>query len=318
MHKAFLCVLCVSVVKKMAKGDFSPPRQRGILILSILLALLAGLAAWGGWSATRAELGPAFMLAALLTLAAALPLPLIGYRLYALLRANYHLGREKLNLVWGLRIEEIPLSDIEWVRPATDLTTPLRLPRFRLPGSILGLRRHPDLGMVEFLASDVQTLLLVATAKRVFAISPDDPRRFARDFQLATELGSLSRSEAFSTYPTFIVAEAWKNLLARYLWLSGLLLNIGLLAWTSILIPSLESIAFGFKATGAPHGPFPPVQLMLLPFISFTLFIIGWIAGLYFYRREERQILALIVWASGTLTGILFLVAIFFAISTPL
>jgi len=302
----------------MAKGDFSPPRQRGILILSILLALLAGLAAWGGWSATRAELGPAFMLAALLTLAAALPLPLIGYRLYALLRANYHLGREKLNLVWGLRIEEIPLSDIEWVRPATDLTTPLRLPRFRMPGSILGLRRHADLGMVEFLASDAKTLLLVATAKRVFAISPDDPRRFARDFQLATELGSLSRSEAFSTYPTFIVAEAWKNLLARYLWLSGLLLNIGLLAWTSILIPSLESVPLGFKATGIPHGPFPAVQLMLLPLISSILFVIGWIAGLYFYRREERQILALIVWASGTLTGIMFLVAIFFAISTPL
>ncbi len=283
-----------------------------------MLALFAGLAVWGGWNATRAELGPAFMLAALLTLATALPLPLIGYRLYALLRANYHLGREKLNLVWGLRIEEIPLSDIEWVRPATDLTTPLLLPRFRLPGSILGLRRHADLGMVEFLASDAKTLLLVATAKRVFAISPDDPRRFARDFQLATELGSLSRSEAFSTYPAFIVAEAWKSLLIRYFWISGLLLNIGLLAWTSFLIPSLESITLGFKSTGVPHGPFPPVQLMLLPFISSILFVIGWIAGLYFYRREERQILALIIWASGTLMGILFLVGIFFAISTPL
>ncbi|MBT6060690.1 MAG: hypothetical protein HOG55_05805 [Anaerolineae bacterium] len=294
---------------------FLPPRQRGVFIHSFLLALLAGLTAWGIWLATRAELGPAFMLAALLTLIAALPIPFIGYRLYALLRANYHLGREKLKLSWGLRIEEIPLSDVEWVRPITDLTTPLKLPRLRLPGSILGLRRHPDLAMVEFLASDAKPLILVATAKHVFAISPDDPRRFAREFQLATELGALSRTESFSTYPTFIVAEAWKNLLARYFWLSGLLLNIGILIWASILIPNLESITLGFKASGEAHGPFPPVQLMLLPFISFTLFIIGWVAGLYFYRWEEQKILALILWASSTLTGILFLVGIFFSIT---
>ena len=297
---------------------FLPPRQRGILAHSILLVVLFALAAGGGWRTTHAEVGPAFMVAALLTLAAALPLPFLAYRLYALLRANYRLGREKLILSWGLRIEEIPLSDIEWVRPAGDLTIPLRLPRLRLPGSILGLRRHPDLGTVEFLASDAKTLLLIATAKRVFAISPADPRRFAREFQLATELGALSRSEAFSTYPSFIVAEAWKNRLARYFWLSGLLLNIGLLIWASLLIPDLTSIPLGFDASGAPMGPFPAVQLMLLPIIGALLFIIGWIAGLYFYRWEEQRILALLVWASGTLTGILFLIAIYFAISTPI
>ena len=299
----------------MSESTFLPPRRRGLLVHGIVLALLVGIAAWGFWSASRADVGIAFTLEILLTIAATLPLPLIGYRLYALLRANYYLGRDNLKLNWGLRIEEIPLSDIEWIRPATDLTTPLRLPRFRLPGSILGLRRHPDLGAVEFLASDVQTLLLVATAKRVFAISPKDARGFSREFQLATELGSLSRAEAVSTYPSFIVAEAWKSLLARYFWLSGLLLNIGLLAWTSILIPSLESVPLGFDATGAPLGQFPAVQLMLLPIISSALFIIGWIAGLYFYRWEEQRILALIIWASSTLTGILFLVGIFFAVS---
>ena len=301
----------------MSTNNFLPPRRRGLFIHGIALVILTGLAAWGFSNATKAEVGPIFLLAILLSIAAALPLPLIGYRTYALTRASYHLERDNLKLSWGLRIEEIPLSDIEWVRPASDLTTPLRQPRFRLPGSILGLRRHPDLGIVEFLASDAKELLLIATAKRVFAISPKDPRRFAREFQLATELGSLSPSQAFSTYPSFIVAEAWKNILARYLWLSGLLLNIALLAWTSILIPSLESAPLGFDATGTPHGPFPAVQLMLLPILSSALFLIGWIAGLYFYRWKEQRILALIVWASGTITGILFLVAVLFAITTP-
>ena len=302
----------------MSEGNFLPPRRRGLLMHGILLAILGGITTWGFIGISRAEVGPVFMVYILITLIAALPLPVVGYRAYALLRANYHLGRETLKLSWGLRIEDIPLSDIEWVRPATDLTLPLRLPRFRLFGSILGLRRHSDLGTVEFLASDAKELLLIATAKRVFAISPKDPRRFTRDFQLATELGSLSPSQAFSTYPSFIVAEAWKSLLARYLWLSGLLLNIGLLAWTSFFIPSLENIPLGFDLNGEPQGPFPAVQLMLLPLISAALFLVGWIAGLYFYRWEEQRILAFIIWASSTLTGILFLVAVLFAITTPI
>ena len=302
----------------MKEGHFLPPRRRGIFVHVFVLALLAGLATWGFLRISRAEVGPAFVAYILLTLAAALPLPLIAYRAYALLRADYHLGRDTLKLLWGLRVEEIPLSDIEWVRPATDLTIPLRLPRFRLPGSILGLRRHSDLGAVEFLASDEKTLLLIATAKRVFAISPVNPHRFAREFQLATELGSLGEAPASSTYPSFIIAEAWSSWLARYLWLSGLLLNIGLFAWTSILIPSLNQIPLGFDAAGTPLGPFPAVQLMLLPLVSTALFLIGWIVGLYFYRWEEQRVLAIIVWISGTLTGILFLIGVLFAITTPI
>ena len=302
----------------MNDNIFLPPRQRGSLIHSVLIALLSAITIWGFWSVSGAAVGPAFMVYLLITLAAALPIPVLGYRLYALLRANYALERETLHLFWGLRVEEIPLSDIEWVRPASDLTIPLRLPAFRLPGSVLGLRRHPDLGVVEFMASDAQELLLVATAKRVFAISPQDARRFAREFQLATELGSLTRSQAHSTYPSFIVAEAWKSLLARYLWISGLLLNVGLLAWTSFLIPSLGNIPLGFDLSGTPQGPFPAVQLMLLPLISAALFLVGFILGLYFYRWEEQRVLAFIIWISGTVTSILFLVAVLFAISTPI
>ena len=82
--------------------------------------------------------------------------PVFGYRAYALLRADYYIDRDSLAMLWGLRVEDIPLTDIEWVRPASDLTNPLVLPRFRLPGAILGTRRHPDLGLVEFIASDYE------------------------------------------------------------------------------------------------------------------------------------------------------------------
>jgi hypothetical protein len=45
--------------------------------------------------------------------------------------------------------------------------------------------------------------------------------------------------------------------------------------------------------------------------------LVGWIAGLYFYRWERERVLAFIVWGSGTLTSLLFLLAVLFVVTTP-
>jgi hypothetical protein len=55
----------------------------------------------------------------------------------------------------------------------------------------------------------------------------------------------------------------------------------------------------------------------LLPIESALLFLGGLFAGLYFYRWETHRVLAVIIWASSTLTSLLFLIAVFFIISTP-
>ena len=88
---------------------------------------------------------------------------------------------------------------------------PLSLPRFRLPGAVIGTRRHADLGLVEFLASDSRKMILVATSKRVFAISPKEWHSLIRTFARATELGSLIPAEAKSVYPSFIITQAWES-----------------------------------------------------------------------------------------------------------
>jgi hypothetical protein len=129
------------------------------------------------------------------------PIPFLGYRAYALLKADYYIDRDSLAILWGLRVEDIPLTDIEWVRPASDLTTPLALPRFRLPGAVLGTRRHPDLGAVEFIASSTRNLILIATSKHVFAISPQAPA--CPHICAQIELGSLAlRKLHQSTHPS--------------------------------------------------------------------------------------------------------------------
>lgn len=279
--------------------------------------MLGGISTWGVLNLTRAQVGPQFVIDLLLALLAFAPIPVLGYRAYALLRSDYYIDRDSLAILWGLRIEDIPLTDIEWVRPATDLTHPLALPAFRLPGGVLGSRRHPDLGLVEFIAADTKNLILIATSKHIFAISPRDAAGLVRTFARATELGSLTRAESKSVYPSFIITQAWESPIARFLWMSGLFLNLGLVVWVGILIPALTKVPFGFNAFGAPNQTVPAVRLIILPLISALMFIIGLGAGLYFYRWEKQRPLAFIVWISSTICALLFLLAVLFLVTTP-
>lgn len=298
-------------------GHFPPAKRLGLSIHGIILLLLAGVSIWGFASLTNAQVGPVFVSHFLVGLIAFAPIPYFGYRAYALLKADYYIDRDSLAILWGLRVEDIPLTDIEWVRPASDLTHPLALPRFRMPGAVLGRRRHPDLGGVEFIASSPRNLILIATSRHVFAISPQDAASLVRTFARATELGSLTHTEAKSVYPSFVITQAWETPLARFLWISGLLLNLGLLGWVGVLIPSLSQVPFGFDPYGLPSETVPSVQLILLPLVSALVYIAGILTGLYFYRWDKERPLAFIIWISSALCALLFLMAVLFLINTP-
>lgn len=301
----------------MNTGHFPPPKRRGLIVHSLLILVLTSITTAGFVTLLDAEVGPPFLTALLVSLFSFVPIPFFVYRAYALWRADYFMDRDSLKIQWGLRVEDIPLNDIEWIRPVSDLTHPLALPALPLPGGLLGLRRHPDLGVVEFIAADAGKLLLVGTAKRVFVISPENPAGLAQTFARAIELGSLAPAEAKSVYPSFVVAQAWGSGLARYLWLSALFLNIGLFVWASLIIPSTPRVAFGPQFIGGELESLPSSQLIIFPAASFLLAIAGWIAGLYFYRWERERVLAFIVWGSSTLSSLLFLLAVLFIVITP-
>ncbi|MBE0683900.1 MAG: hypothetical protein IH589_18505 [Anaerolineales bacterium] len=301
----------------MNVGHYPPPKRRGLIVHGMLLLVLTVISVIGFLNLSNAEVGPAFLGWLLAALFSFSPIPFFAYRTYSLWRADYYIDRDSLSIHWGLRIEDIPLSDIEWMRSAEDLIDPLALPSLPLPGGLLGIRRHPELGIVEFLASDAKKLLLVATAKRVFVISPENPSGLSQTFARATEMGSLTPVEAKSVYPSFVVTQAWESGLARYLWLTALFLNIGLFIWASLIIPSTPRVALGQQFAGGTLETVPSSQLIIFPVASFLLAIIGWVAGLYFYRWERERVLAFIVWGSGTLTSLLFLLAVLFVITTP-
>lgn len=296
-------------------GHFPPSKRFGLILHGILILILGGISGFGFLNLIRVEVGPSVVIYLLMALLGFAPIPFLGYRAYALFKADYYIDRDSLAMMWGLRVEDIPLTDIEWVRPASDLTRPLVLPRFRLPGAVIGTRRHPDLGIVEFIASSTRNMILIATAKRVFAISPRDAAALVRTFARATELGSLMPAEPKSVYPSFIVTQAWESPIARFLWMSGLLLNLGLVVWIGVLIPALTQVPFGFDTFGVPNDITPSARLILLPLISASMFAGGLTAGLYFYRWEKTQPLSFVLWISGTVCALLFLVAVWFLVT---
>ncbi len=290
---------------------FPPSKRGGLLLHGLLLAILLGASGWSFWRLSQEPLGLSFALFLLAGVVAFAPVPLLAYRAYALFKADYVLNRDSLELRWGLRDEQIPLMDIEWVRPIEDLTLPLRPPAGVLPGAVLGLRRHRDLGIVEFIASETKHLLLIATPRRVYAISPADAAEFTQTFARAVELGSLTSAHSKSVYPSFVMAEAWRSGIARYLWLAGFFLNVGLIVWISLLIPSLTTVSFAFGADRAASAV-PATQLVIMPLMSVFLSLAGWAAGLYFYRWDETRVLAQVIWASNAVSSLLFLIAVLF------
>ncbi len=298
----------------MNTGIFPPSKHGGLLFHGVLLVALVVVTLWALLNLSSATAGIPFVIYLLVAIVAFVPIPILAYRAYALFRAEYILDRDSLELRWGLRSEVIPLSDIEWVRSVHDLTRPLGGPPLATPGAILGFHRHPDLGVVEYLASARPQLLLVATAKRVYAISPADPTDFVETFARAVELGSLKSTKSKSRYPSFIVTEAWESGLVRYEWLASLFLNLGLAAWVSVLIPSTTTIAFGIRPDQTPDMV-PAVQLVLIPLVSVFLNLLGWATGLFFFRWGKWRSLSIILWGSGAAATLVFLVAVGFIVS---
>jgi hypothetical protein len=130
--------------------------------------------------------------------------------------------------------------------------------------------------------------LLIATPLRIYAISPADSKGFLRMFNTITEMGSLAPLQPKSVYPKFVIQDLLEDPLASRLLAAAMVLNLGLLAWVAILIPSHSTLPLGFYATGDPQPPSPGAQLLLLPFLSGLNLFGDFVTGIYFYRRIEN------------------------------
>jgi hypothetical protein len=303
--------------------EFFPPRTAGQIFQVLIILALLGLSAWGLVQASAASVGPVFLLYLSPALIAIGLVPLLAYRLYALRSARYLMQRDGMQLVWGLRSEDIPMNNIEWVLPSGDPGNKLRLPWVYWPGAVVGTRNAPGGKRVEFLASRPGQLVLIAVADHIYAISPEDPQEFLQAFQGFMEMGSLSPFPARSVYPGFLLARLWQTRSARLLVLGGLLLNMVTLSLVMVAAPYGDQLTLGF---GAGREPVPAVRLLLLPVISSFFFLIDFFLGLFLFRRTESRVtshpitgtvwlipgrtIAYLLWISAVVSSSLFLLAV--------
>jgi len=288
---------------------FQPKRTLGMVVhVFLILILLTGcvVLVWQAFLQAGGVLLVVFLLAAVALFAL---LPFMVYRAYALLHGVYSLKRDGLRIRWGLRAEDIPLSEVTWVRPATDLESPLRMPSFSLPGAILGFVEHPDLGQVEFIASDARTLVIVATLDKIFVVSPERMEEFVQRFQRALEMGTLIPMAPYSTIPAAFLRQVALDKYGRILIPAGFGLTLSLLVIVGLSISRISAVSLGYDANGVLLPMVDSVRLMLLPVLGVLLYIPGTVAGVYFYRREQSRPVAWLAWTGSLITPILLIIA---------
>ena len=286
------------------ENEFQPPRRTGILIQGALILVFAAAGGYFFLLAAQNPSGLGFLLQMVIALVIFAPLPLLIYRLYALVNAIYILGRDGLMIRWGLRREDIPLREIEWMRPAAELGFRLPLPWLRWPGAILGFRTVSELGRVEFLSADLTHMILVATPEKVYAISPADSVQFMSLFRQINEMGSLSPIEAQSVFPTVLLGRVWEDRLARVLIIASFGIGLILLATVAIAVPGLETLPWTEPGTTAPAE-----RLLLLPILEGIIWLFNLLLGIFLYRRgADLQFAAYLLWGSAGLSGLLLLI----------
>lgn len=289
---------------------FQAPRRRGIALHSAVLLVLT--TSIGAMLTIASQSQPGLLIVVLLVASVlfSLLLPLFFYRLYALLRSEYSLGRSGLRLRWGLRQVDLPHELILDIALASELQTQPPAPRWKWPGSVIGLVEDEELGNIEYLASEEEGQVLLGTKHRVYVLSPENPAEFLAVYHREAERGSISDLKAASFEPSFVLSQAWADIPVRRLLLAGAGMVVVLLLLVGILSPGLTGISLGFAPTGGPLEEVPGVQLFLLPALNLAFFFASLLLGLLLYRESESSITAKLVWGSSFFTGLLFLGAI--------
>lgn len=291
---------------------FYPDRKQGIILHGILLFFLVLIMSAALWAATRWAAGSVFVSIMILIMILTVLIPFVLYRGYALMNARYILERDGLRIRWGLRTEDIPLNDIKWLRRANESGYSIQMPKLGWSGAILGEKQFESLGAIEFIASDFEKLILIATDAKIYAISPNKPRDFEMAFQRSFEMGSLFPIESQSSRPAAIVQTVLKDQYGKYL----LPLNIGLvlLLWlvSGFVIANHQQLPLGFSSQGNPLELVSAQRLLLIPILGLFNLVLNILLGLFFFRRIEFLKISYLLWIGGVITSTLLLMSMIY------
>lgn len=294
-----------------------PVVRRRLIAGHLLLALLC--LALGGLSAYRLLAFPPDALSALglATLAVvAFLIPSVVYRIYLLGTAFYGITPAgALQFQFGTRKEMIPVEEIEEIRSGGKIPDALRKtgPGWweAWQGRVVVDGEDPT----DWIATDRgQSLLLLVSKHRRWAISPSDPAAFARRSTDLSAQGSLEKIEPISIQPSPFILDILKTRPALVSliggWLVIIALGVFLLAVQPVLTPNQP---FRFDPAGIPASRGDPARLLILPLTGGAVWLLNAVLGWRAWRTDQR-LAAYSLWiaacaiAAGLWVATLFLI----------
>ena len=296
----------------LSEAVFEPDKKMGILLYSIAVIFLLLLSLFFLSRLIDTTTTMRFFFYLISSLVCIILGLLLAYRIYILRTITYLINRDSIQITWGIRYEQISISNILWIQSNSDLANPVQLPGFYIPGLMIGSYEIAEDQKIEFIASDENKLVLIATRGRIFAISPGEPEKFLTVFQKITELGSLSASVSQSIYPSHPFRQVWSNRLTRSLIIANLVLVIGLIALSSLLITTKTFLPIGFLANGTPAETVPSKRLFLLPIINTSFYFVNLLLGVFFFQEIRTRAFSIILYLSNIFTSIIFLFSFLF------
>jgi hypothetical protein len=160
-----------------------------------------------------------------------------------------------------------------------------------------------------------EEIVYVRTADVAYAISPQDPARFAAEVQRFHAVGTEEppgpatiRREQIAAHPI------WADRIAQYLALAAIAVNVALWGWVLAVYPDLNNeITIEFPPIGDIATLKERSEILKIPATGSAFLVVNLIAGLIF-EWKERAATYLVL--SGTLFfQVLFLIAAGVAIS---
>jgi len=273
-------------------SEYFPPKRKSLILNIVIALLLIGAILFLLISGSMTDQN---ILAIVLTssgLVLLLPLALAVYRIFTISTTVYKLGRDALEITWGLRRELLPMGELEWVHPVSDFETPLPLPFSRIRGSYYGETTIKGLGKTIFAATEPGQMVLIKRENDYLVISPENAAKFSQAYQQLTQLGSLTSVEAESENLRMLWQRAMTDAWAKALLFAGFF-SSAILILTSVVIVAVRPQIIWVTLEVVPSA-----RLFLLGLIGLFFGIFNTLYGLLLYLQERMdRKLVYLLWA---------------------
>jgi hypothetical protein len=273
-------------------SEHFPPKRKSLILNIVIALLLIGAILFLLISGSMTDQN---ILAIVLTssgLVLLLPLALAVYRIFTISTTVYKLGRDALEITWGLRRELLPMGELEWVHPVSDFETPLPLPFSRIRGSYYGETTIKGLGKTIFAATEPGQMVLIKRENDYLVISPENAAKFSQAYQQLTQLGSLTSVEAESENLRML----WQRVMTDA-WAKALLFA-GFFSSAILILTSVVIVAVRPQIIWVTLEVVPSARLFLLGLIGLFFGIFNTLYGLLLYLQERMdRKLVYLLWA---------------------